>query len=666
MRILTLVLAALVVPPVAAQEVDPKAIEAIDAAEQGWDLAYTIARDADPVTADVLTWMRLREGAGSLADYQRFLASYPDWPTLDRLRAEGERVIAQGHDPDEVIAYFADAAPQTGEGAVRLAEALMAKEQDEAAASVLRAAWLSLRLSEDGHDAMLTAFGEELAPFHVARADALLWRSRITEARRMLPLLDEDQRPLAAARIGYLRRTRNMLPLYTKVPRSLREDAGLIYSRYTWLAQRGSWEEAIKVLLDRSTSRAALGEPFRWSGWRRVLARDEMRAGRADQAYALASRHYLSEGAAYADLEWLSGYIALTYLGDPSQALVHFENAARVVRTPISTGRMNYWIGRAHEVMGASDLAQAAFAAAAEHQTGFYGLLAAERLDIPLDPAIAGGPVDWQEAPVFDQDLTKAAFLMLGAGERGHAVTFFAALGRSLEGEALAQVGAALDDMDEQYYTLLLGKTAVANGTLVPSIYHPLHDLAALDLPVDPALALSVARRESEFNIGIGSPAGALGLMQLMPATAEEVAGFLELPYERARLTTDWEYNATLGAKYLDVLQDEFGPTPVLIAAGYNAGPSRPNIWMDERGDPRLGEMDVIDWIEHIPFRETRNYVMRVTESIPIYQARLSGQTGPIAFTEMLVGQKPLLRPIARPIPEPTPAIRPLARPVEE
>jgi soluble lytic murein transglycosylase len=171
-----------------------------------------------------------------------------------------------------------------------------------------------------------------------------------------------------------------------------------------------------------------------------------------------------------------------------------------------------------------------------------------------------------------------------------------------------------------------------------------------MDLPVDPALALSIARRESEFNTGIASPVGALGLMQVMPATAEEVAGWLNLPYSRARLTSDWQYNATLGAAYLAYLQDEFGPSPVMIAAGYNAGPSRPRAWIRERGDPRLRQMDVVDWIEHIPFVETRNYVQRVTESLPVYQARLSGQAGPVQFTALLIGQKPVLRPVARPV----------------
>jgi hypothetical protein len=267
---------------------------------------------------------------------------------------------------------------------------------------------------------------------------------------------------------------------------------------------------------------------------------------------------------------------------------------------------------------------------------------------------------------VFDDDLTRAALMLLAGGERGAAVTFFAHLGQTLAEDSLAALGQYLSEIDEEYYTLLLAKTAVTRGIVIPTIYFPLHDLAQMDLPVDASLALSIARRESEFNIGIGSPVGALGLMQVMPATAEEVAGDLGLPYSKPRLTSDWEYNATIGAAYLAYLTEEFGPTPVMIAAGYNAGPSRPKRWIDERGDPRLLEMDVVDWIEHIPFRETRNYVMRVTESIPIYEARLSGVAGPVRFTELLLGSKPLLRPLARPAPQPSPAsqvIRPVARP---
>ncbi|WP_108813723.1 lytic transglycosylase domain-containing protein [Loktanella sp. Alg231-35] len=664
--------------PAQAQTVPPEAVAAIAAADEDWDIGYALARDAGPVTIDAITWLRLRAGDATFAEYREFITQKAGWPGIRRLRAEAELVIDEGHDPAQVIAFFAEDAPQTGEGAVRLAEALIASDQEDEARAALRAAWINLRLSEDGHEVMVASFGDLLQPFHRARVDALMWRSRRAEAERMLPLLDEGQKAFTTARIGYASGTRNMRPLYDAVPAALRADPGFAYDRYSWLASRGEWTDAVEMLMDRSTSRAALGEPLRWSGYRRILARWEMREGRAQQAYDLASRHYLSEGSSYADLEWLSGYIALTYLGDPELARGHFENGLRVSTGPISVSRMQYWIGRAQSVLGETDAAAAAYAAAAEHQTAFYGLLASEQTGRPLAPTLSGSAIAWRDAPVFDDEIVKAALTLLAGGERGAAFTFFAALGQSLDAEGLTALGAYLSEIDEHRYTLLLGKAAVTRGILIPEIYFPIHDLAEMDLPAAPALSLSIARRESEFNESIGSPVGALGLMQLMPATAQEVSEGLGLPYSRGRLTSDWQYNATLGAQYLDFLTQEFGPTPVMIAAGYNAGPSRPIRWIDERGDPRLREMDVVDWIEHIPFRETRNYVMRVTESIPIYEARLTGQTGPVRFTALLEGRKPLIRPVARPAPDvamatssapsmevltETPDVRPVARP---
>lgn len=632
-----------------AQVADEDAVAAVRAAsDAGWDAAYAVAQD-DAVARDVVTWLRLREGAGVFADYATFVATHPDWPGIDRIRARGEEAMEKGADPALVLAWFARLAPETGEGTVRLAEALMAVGEVDRAQTVLKEAWVGLRLTSSGHDAMIAAFGDILAESHVARTDALLWRWRTTEAQRMLPLLDEDHQAWVKARVAYIRKAGDPAALAAEVPDGLKNDPGLAYDRYNWLADKGERTDAVAILLARSTSAEALGEPFRWSGWRRSLARWEMREGRFEQAYQLASQHFLTEGSSYADLEWLSGYLALRYLEKPALALQHFEAFEAAVESPISVGRAGYWIGRTQEVLGDIDAAQRAFDRAAQEQTGFYGLLAAERLGRDFDPTLTGSEDFGAPDEVLKLPLVQAAFTLLEGGQRGAAVLFFAQIGRQLDRQQLGQLGAVLNDMDEQYYEVLLGKTAAARGMVIPSLYFPIHDLAQMDLPVPAALSLSIARRESEFNAGIGSPVGALGLMQLMPGTAEEVAGILGLDYSKSKLTSDWAFNAQLGSKYLAMLREQFGYSPVMMAAGYNAGPSRPEIWMDERGDPRVGEADVVDWIEHIPFRETRNYVMRVTESIPVYEARLTGEVGPVRFMELLIGDKPILRPMARP-----------------
>lgn len=633
-----------------AQFAPADAVTAVERAQSGqYAQAYDLAGD-DPVMTDLVTFLRLRGGGSPFGDYVQFMQKRPDWPETNRLRARAEGMLFKGRAAAEVIAWFKGHDPQTGEGAVRLAEALLQSGQIEDAKAVLEKAWLELQLTDDGHAAIIAAFPDIVAPLHVARTDALLWRWRTDAAKRMAPLLDDDQNALLVARVALIRKTGDVDKALEAVPEALRDTPGLIYDRYNWLSDRGRRDDAIALIRAQSQSADMLGEPFRWSGWRRSLARWTMREGRIDDAYALATKHFLNDGAAFADLEWLAGYLSLTYMDNPVQAMAHFDAARAAVDSPISVGRMEYWRGRAFEALGQD--ATDAYTKAAMHQTGFYGLLASEKVGVPLNRYLTGAddPRDWQNSDLLDNDLVRAGVTLLAAGERARAVPFFVTLGKTLAADDLSRLGALLSDMDEPYFEVVIGKTAVTRGVLVPSIYFPIHDLAQMDLPAPPALSLSIARRESEFNAGVGSPVGALGLMQLMPATAEEVAGILDLPYARSRLTADWAYNAQLGAKYLDMLEDEFGPSVVQIAAGYNAGPSRPKIWMDERGDPRLGEVDVVDWIEHIPFRETRNYVMRVSESIPVYQARLSGQTGPVQFTALLNGEKPIVRPVLRPV----------------
>ncbi len=653
MRFLSSLSIALIASTLAwAQDSDPSHVSAVELADQGdFPAAFEQIAPGDETGHALVTWLRLREGAGDFADYLAFLEDYPDWPAQSRLRAEAERQMPDGLDPVTVLVFFAQEDPQTGQGAVRLAEALIAEDRAVEAQDVIIQAWTGLRLSDEDERALiLESFEVVVAPHHLARADALLWRWRTEEATAMLELLSEDEAKLIAARLAYIQND-SVAEAVAEVPEALKDNVGLAYDRYSWLASRGNRTQAVALLRAKSTSAEALQEPFRWSGWRRSLARWEMREGRPERAYEVATQHFLTEGSSYADLEWVAGYIALRYLEDPALALEHFKKVAAAVDTPISLGRAGYWMARAHAALGDANAAAAAYAMAAEHQTGFYGLLAAEQLGMRLDPALTGRAdiVDWEDSSILEDPLVIAALALLEGGERGYATVFFAHQGRQMDATEIGRLARLMEDLDDPFYSVLLGKAAAARGIIVPSAYFPLHDLIEMGLPVDPALALSIARRESEFNFRAGSPVGALGLMQLMPATAEEVAGFEGVSYSRARLTSDWQYNARLGARYLAELEAEFGPSPVQVSAGYNAGPSRPLAWMDERGDPRLGEVDVVDWIEHIPFRETRNYVMRVSESIPVYQARLSGQTGPVRFMALLLGEKPLVRPLVRP-----------------
>jgi len=619
-----------------------------------WDLAYLLAESEGSIARDLVTWARLRDGAGTFADYQTFLLRRAEWPDQSRLRERAEESIPDYASDVDVLSFFAEDMPVTGDGAVALARALRSAGRGDRADVILIETWLGTALSDRGFDAMMEAHADFLAPFHEARVEAMLWRWRVSDAQRLLGELRDEERALAEARIALIRGAADVNDKLAAVPASLRNHPALAYDQFNRLADRGDYTEATAILQAHTGSPETLGQPFRWASWRASLARWHMREGRPDLAYDLARQHFLTEGSFYADLEWLAGYIALRYQDDPAKALAHFTNMSGAVDSPISTARAQYWIGRAHIQRQDATAATEALSRAAEHQTAFYGLLASELLGRPLDPELAATHEvpDWGTGPVAQSDMVQGMMFLLDAGDRGAAYHFAVELGRALDRDGLLQLGRELLRRDEVFFTVILGKSAAARGMILPEIYFPLHPLAEMESPVAPELALSIARRESEFRADAGSPVGALGLMQIMPATAEEVAGKLAMGYSRGRLTSDWRYNAVLGTAYLAELEQTFGPSPVMIAAGYNAGPSRPATWMTERGDPRKGEIDVVDWIEHIPFTETRNYVMRVTESIPVYRARLTGEAGPLRFTELLNGAPPFVRPRARPSPE--------------
>lgn len=613
---------------------------ALAAAQRGeWEVAATAARPAGEIAADIVEWQRLRAGEGAWSDYIRFLERRPDWPGLPLLVEKGEAEIPRDADPEAVIAYFERQAPETGTGLLRLAAAYEARGLEGDAQAMVVAGWLTMLLDGEEQAALLARYGELLRPHHEGRLDMLLWRSAPINARAMFPLVSEGWRKLAEARMALRADAPGVDGLIAAVPKALADDPGLAFERFSWRARKGRNAEAVELAIERGGDPARLGRPEEWASWRATLARWALREGCSREAYRLASSHGLTEGSDYADLEWLSGFAALRRLDDPALALEHFRRFRVAVATPISLGRAGYWEGRALEALGDAAGAQAAYEFAGEHQTSFYGLLAAEKAGLPMDGVLAtGGPdfPDWRQAAFVQSSVYLAARELLKAGDRQLATRFLLHLAESLDATGLGQLSDLALDLGEPYAAVAIAKQAAERNVILPRAYFPLTDLSDDDHPVPTELVLSIARRESEFNPEVVSAAGARGLMQVMPGTAQDMARALGLGYDRARLTTDPTYNARLGAAYLAGLVERFGRNWVLVAAGYNAGPSRPESWMAERGDPRSGDVDIIDWIEMIPFTETRNYVMRVTESVPVYRARLSGQTAPIRLSEEL------------------------------
>jgi len=614
------------------------AMAAVDAGD--WDVAASVIEPAGALGRDIVEWHRLRAGEGSFAEYRDFLARRSDWPGLPLLRKSGERAIGAGDDPAAVIAYFKALAPQTGSGALAHAAALRATGEAKAADAEIIDAWLHLSLTAGEETAILARYADILAKYHFARQDMLLWRNAATEAARLDPLIDADQGKLADARIALIRKSNGVDALVKAVPKKLAGDPGLAYARFIWRADKGLTDSAIQMLAERSTSAKSLGNPEAWAPRRRSMVRQLMRDGKSKLAYRMASQHFLTSGDDYADLEWLAGFIALTDLKDPKAALVHFQNFQRQAATPISLGRAGYWVGRAYAALGQKDNAQAAYAFAGEFQTSYYGLLAAEKAGLKMDPVLLGRETypDWKTAAFTKSSVFQAAMLFHKAGQPLLFTRFYRHLAESLTPVEQGQLADLALQLDEPFTAVYLAKYAADAGVVLMRPYYPLTAWADHKFAVPTELALSIARRESEFYPHAISPAGARGLMQLMPRTGKAMAARVGLPFELAKLTDDPTYNATLGSAYLRKLIDNYGPVYPLVAIGYNAGPSRVQQWSLQYGDLRNPKIDPVDWVEHIPFDETRNYVMRVMESVVIYRARLAGEVQPIRLSQELRG----------------------------
>ena len=604
------------------------------------DWAAATAAAEGQVSDDIVEWLRLRSGEGQLGEYEAFLQRRPDWPGLGLLREKGEAAVARSTSAERVLAWFNGGQPETVEGSFALIRAYAALGQTDAARTEAVRAWLALSFTAEQEAALLEAYPKALAQVNETRLDRLLWDGEATEAARMLPRVGADWRKLAEARIALREESPGVDAKLKAVPAALSDNPGLAYERFIWRMRKDRYEEAATLIVDSSSSAETLGRPEDWAERRALLARRLLRDGDPRMAYRVAASHHLAGGSDYADLEFIAGFVALRHLGDAQAGLDHFRRLTAAVSTPISLARGAYWEGRALDQLGQTDAARAAFARAAQNHTAYYGLLAAERQGMPLDPEILGRQQypDWQTASFADSSVLQAAILLQQAGDRALAKRFLLHLAEGLNAQELGQLGDMALSLDEPHFAVLIGKQAAERGIILPRVYYPVTDLVPDGLAVSRALALSIARRESEFDPGVISPAGARGLMQVMPETARMMATKLGKGFDRARLTSDPAYNAALGSEYLKQLLEEFGPSIALIASGYNAGPGRPRAWVEQFGDPRRHDVDVVDWVEMIPFSETRTYVMRVAESVVIYRAKLKGEAGPIDITGELKG----------------------------
>lgn len=601
---------------------------AFQAADIGaWDTARgLLGRANDPLPGKVIRAMDMArlDGDASFAEISAFIRANPDWPTLTALRLQAERVLPADLPAADLIAWFESHPPLTFDATLRYALTLRNAGRDAAAVAYVRDRWPTIQITPNQQDQLLAAFAHALtADDHRARLDALIWARRDTEARRMFPLVGDGDRALGEARLRLAERAAGVDAAVAAVPASLAGDEGLVFERVRWRRIADRTGPAIE-LLDQQP-RQSTNERSWWTE-RNILSRRLFNAGDHAGAYRVASDHRLTGGFPYSQGEWFAGFLALRFLDRPQAAYEHFVNLYNAVATPISFGRGAYWAARAQERLGNRDEAERWYQAAAEHDTAFYGQLANDRLGRPSVRGLAADPAITEELRANYQQLefVRLVRMMHQLGRDDLMQPFFnrlmSAAGTEVE---YALLGDLALSMGNRYLAVRTGKAAVADGLLVTATTYPLMPLDAANGRVEPALLLALIRQESEFRLDAVSHAGARGLMQLMPATAQLTANRLGISHSTEMLTRDPAHNIRLGSEYLAQMLDRYNGSYVLAIAAYNAGPGRVDGWLRSLGDPRSPNIDVLDWIESIPIYETRNYVQRVLENVQTYRLRL-------------------------------------------
>ena len=579
----------------------------------------------DRLPAKLIRWMEM-SSPGTRLDFAAitgFIAKNPVWPRRGTLRRRAEESL-NGHVSHSAVLKWLDAYPPlTSDGEIRLVEAVVANGPEDRARALVRETWINGNFGTTQERKFRQKYRRYLSKAdHVARLDRLLWDGQVTRARRALKLVDNDTQKLAMARIA-LRASRGGVDWHIRqVPESLRNDPGLVFERARWRRRKGQDDGAYQLLKN-----VPADAPFAKKWWveRSIVARRLLAKGHISEAYRLAKANGLSTGARYVEAEWLAGWIALRHLNEPKIAHGHFSRIAERVTYPISQARAAYWAGRAAEAAGDREVAATLFQAASRHGTTYYGQLAAARKSGSLSLRSTDVRPTAADISAFERDeRVRAVQILSQVGARHHIRPFMVTLMAESESPVRQVLTARLaTEIGRRDLAVRAGRKAYRAGSPLPDIAYPIISMTG-NHP-EQALLHAIVRQESNFDTSAVSHAGARGLMQLMPATARGVAKRLRVRFSKSRLTRDSGYNIKLGQAYLGQMINKFDGSYILAIASYNAGPSAATRWVREYGDPREPGVDVIDWVESIPYRETRNYVQRVMENLQVYRARLGG-----------------------------------------
>jgi len=610
---------------------------AIQAAAKGRDAEADEAKRSitDPVARKLAEWAILRSNSTnpSFQRYVDFVNANPEWPHVSLFRRRAENALWNDNlDTATVLAYFARHKPITAKGRYMLARALLAKGDRAKAAELVRSAWRNQDCSTEVESRVIEMFGDMLTRAdHKARMDKRFYARDIEAGMRAAHRLGGNELLVARAWAAVLKHRHNAKALLDAVPSAARKDAGYIFARAKWLRRQDEFEAAAKLMLSAPRDAAAILDPDQWWRERRTLMRALLDHHETRDAYRIAVEAVTPASENYrAGKYFAAGWIALRYLHDPKTAATLFAHISEGTDNPHALSRGGYWQGRAAEALGHRAQAKAFYMQAAAQSATYYGQLARAKLGISdLDLHRPPKFTPHEHKVLSNLELVRAAEILYALDERDLLTSIFASIGESstdIAGMAmLAEVAAKHKDARAM---ALLGEYAHARGLPLGYYAFPtvgLPDYKPIAAPIGRAVAYSIARQESHFNQKVVSPAHAMGLMQVTPAAGKDTAKRYKVTYSRARLRDDPAYNVQMGAAELSNLLQYYDGSYLLTFAAYNAGRGRVRQWIEAYGDPRDHKVDPVDWVERLPFSETRNYVERIMENLQVYRARFGG-----------------------------------------
>ena len=596
-----------------------------------WPTALKTAKKAkDKSIYNFIQWRHLltKGNKASYYEYKTFIDANEDYPRIGRIKYLAEHKLStKSISPKKIIDWYSVNEPLSGFGKMILGESFILQGNIEKGTSLIKDGWITAELSKSELRFYRKKFKKYLnADDYIKRADYLAWNNKYWDLQRLIRYLPKDYELLYTARQLLMSKSYGVDNAISKVPAKFKNDAGLNYDRLKWRRKRGRIDSSLEILLKVKNTKDYLVRPDKWWIEREIISRSLIYKKKYELAYKISSKHALTDGPEYAAAEWMSGWIALSFLDDPLLAKDHFENFYNNVSYPISTSRGAYWLAKTYQKLGKQDLATEWFEKAAKFLTTYYGQLAFielkpnETFELSKDIEVSK---EYKEY-FYKKELVKITYLLHELNEDKYAKHILRHLANDKidSGSEIlaAELATSIDRFD---FAIQIAKIASYEKRFHNTFNYPIistpNYINGRKIP-ETAFILSIIRQESEFDLSANSHAGAKGLMQLMPYTAKLVAKQANLPYSKSRLTKDAEYNINLGSHYIAGLMLEYdGAYPFAIAA-YNAGPKRVRYWKKINKNPQKNQINYVDWIELIKFKETRNYVQRVLENYNVYR----------------------------------------------